>query len=139
VYGYTLRVTSGFRDANEQEELYMQGRTINGHIVTEAPAGKSIHNYGYAVDVVDRVNGFEIDWDKLGRIGAYCGLEQGPEGDQPHFEHRAGLSTDQFLAGARPPDLTLPCPAMNQRYDSNEALTQSDLQTCGAPNFNLDF
>jgi hypothetical protein len=139
LYGYTLRITSGFRSLDEQEELYLQGREINGHIVTEAPAGKSIHNYGYAVDVVDRFLAFDIDWDKLGRIGAYCGLEQGDEGDLPHFEHRAGLTTDEFKDGHRPQDLTLPCPVMEERFAKEEKLTRADLNSCGAPNFNLDF
>jgi hypothetical protein len=139
VYGYTLRITSGFRSLDEQEQIYLQGREINGHIVTEAPAGKSIHNYGYAIDVVDRYDAFDIDWDRLGRIGAYCGLEEGDEGDLPHFEHRAGLTTDEFLAGHRPPDLTLPCPVMEDKYSRSEALTLDDLKSCGAPNFNLDF
>jgi hypothetical protein len=139
VYGYTLRITSGFRSLDEQEDLYLQGREVNGHIVTEAPAGKSIHNYGYAVDVVDRFNAFDIDWDKLGHISAFCGLEQGDEGDQPHFEHRAGLTTDQFKEGHRPADLTLPCTLMDERYNAQQKLTLSDLRACGAPNFNLDF
>jgi hypothetical protein len=135
VYGYTLRISSGFRSLDEQDDLYNQGRTINGHIVTEAMAGKSIHNYGFAVDVVDRFRGFDIDWEKLGRIGAYCGLEQGDDGDLPHFEHRAGLTTDQFRQGLRPPHLTLPCEIMSTRFASNEPLTLSDLKNCHAPQF----
>jgi peptidoglycan L-alanyl-D-glutamate endopeptidase CwlK len=136
VYGYTLRITSGFRSLDEQVELFEQGRTIDGHIVTEAMPGKSIHNYGYAVDVADRNSAFEIDWEKLGRIGTYCGLEQGPDGDWPHFEHRAGLTTDEFMQGARPPLLSLPCQIMADRYAWQEPLTKEDLNTCGAPNFN---
>ncbi|HEX5429527.1 MAG TPA: M15 family metallopeptidase [Patescibacteria group bacterium] len=136
VYDYDLRITSGFRTPEEQDNLYEQGRTIDGHIVTEAPAGKSIHNYGYAVDIADRTNGFDIDWNKLARIGAYCGLAQGGDGDLPHFENRGGLTTDQFKEGLRPPDLTLPCSLMKDRYEAGQALTISDLNACGAPDFN---
>ncbi len=135
VYGYTLRITAGFRSLAEQSQLYQEGRTINGHIVTEAPAGKSIHNYGFAVDVVDVYRGFDIEWTKLGKIGAYCGLEQGPDGDLPHFEHRGGLSTSDFAAGKRPQPLTLPCAIMQERAKANEPLTLKDLQSCGAPRF----
>ena len=135
VYGYDLRITAGFRSIADQEQLYEQGRTVDGHIVTEAAPYRSIHNYGFAVDVVDRIKGYDIDWQKLIKIGAYCGLESGGPGDLPHFEHRAGLSTYDFQAGKRPPPLTLPCPAMAQRAAAGEKLTLQDLQTCNAPAF----
>ena len=132
VYGYDLRITSGFRSLAEQNAIYDSGRTVNGHIVTWAEPGKSLHNYGFAVDVVDRLRGYDIDFDKLAKIGAYCGLEQV---DPPHFEHRAGLSTADFEAGKRPPPLVLPCPIMDERYKANQPLTLKDLQSCGAPKF----
>src|ERR1700750_2571387 len=47
-----LLVVSGLRTAQEQDALYAQGRTAPGHIVTNAKAGQSMHNYGLAVDVV---------------------------------------------------------------------------------------
>ncbi len=134
-YGYTLRITTGFRSMTDQSALYQEGRTINGHIVTEAIAGKSIHNYGFAVDVVDRWRGYNINWARLVKIGAYCGLDSGGEGDLPHFEHRAGLTTADFAAGLRPPPLSLPCTIMGERAKTNKPLTRKDLKNCGAPNF----
>ena len=54
-----MLVTCTFRSAQEQNELYAQGRTKPGKIVTNAVAGKSAHNYrigqvpaSLAVDVV---------------------------------------------------------------------------------------
>ena len=135
LYGYTLRISSGFRSLNEQDLEYQQGRTINGHIITEAPAGKSIHNYGFAVDVVDRWKGYDIDWIKLGKIGAYCGLEQGPDGDYPHFEHRGGLTTADFAAGLKPSMLILPCPILDILAKANKPLTLNGLKACAAPEF----
>ncbi len=135
LYGYTLRITSAFRSRDEQAAIYDQGRTVNGHIVTEAPPGKSIHAYGFAVDVVDRWRGFNINWVKLGKIGTYCGLEQGPDGDTAHFEHRGGLSTKDFAIGKRPDPLKLPCAAMDMRAKINKPLTLNDLKSCGAPSF----
>ena len=132
VYGYTLRVTSGFRSLTEQDQLFDQGRTKNGHIVTWATAGKSLHNYGLAVDVVDRRWGYDINWKKLEKIGVFCGLEQV---DDAHFEHRGGLATDQFEAGIRPSPLTLPCALMDERAKVNQPLTVKDLKDCGASNF----
>lgn len=132
VYGYNLRITSGFRSMNEQSALYSLGRTSDGHIVSWSEPGKSLHNYGFAVDVVDRWRGYYINWARLGKIGSYCGLEQV---DNPHFEHRNGLTTDQFAAGMKPSLLELPCALMDERAKTNQALTLQDLESCGAPNF----
>ncbi len=135
VYGYTLRITAGFRSVAEQQQIYDQGRLEDGHIVTEAEPGHSLHNYGFAVDVVDKWRGYDINWQKLIAIGAYCGLSNGGAGDYPHFEYRDGLVTDQFAAGMRPAPLTLPCPIMAERAKDNQPLTLSDLKSCGAPDF----
>lgn len=44
-------VTEGFRSPERQAQLYAQGRTTPGEIVTKARAGESAHNYGLAADV----------------------------------------------------------------------------------------
>ena len=134
LYGYTLRVSSGFRSVEEQNQIYQQGRVVNGHIVTEAQGGRSIHNFGFAVDIVDRWKEYDIDFDRLGKIGEYCGLEHGDEGDLAHFEHRDGLTTNQFLEGLRPSILILPCTVMAER-NADQKLTLKDLKDCGAPKF----
>ena len=135
IYGNTLRISSGFRTVEEQDELYNQGRTVNGHIVTEALGGRSIHNFGFAVDVVDRWKEYDVNWEKIGKIAEYCGLEHGDEGDISHFEIRDGLTTEQFVAGMRPSPRTLPCAIMDERIKANQPLTLKDLQNCGAPKF----
>ncbi len=132
VYGYSLRINSGFRSISYQEQIFNQGRTENGHIVTWSEPGRSLHNYGYAVDVVDKWRGYNIDWKELKKIGAYCGLEQV---DDPHFEYRDGLSTEDFAIGKRPPLLTLPCEIMDERAKTNKPLTLDDLKSCNAPKF----
>lgn len=132
VYGYELRITSGFRSLSEQDQIYSQGRTEDGHIVTWAPPGMSIHNFGFTVDVVDRLHGYNINWEKLAKIGNYCGLDQV---DPPHFEYRGGLTTEQFMAGLKPAPLVLPCPIMDERVAMNDALSLNDLHNCGAPTF----
>lgn len=55
--GTYLLVVSGLRTADQQNALYAQGRTTPGHIVTNAKAGQSMHNYGLAVDVVPYLSG----------------------------------------------------------------------------------
>jgi hypothetical protein len=61
-----LLVVSGLRTAAQQNALYAQGRTTPGHIVTNARAGHSIHNYGLAVDVVPYLSGQSgnVNWDE---------------------------------------------------------------------------
>ena len=135
VYGYDLRITAGFRSMAEQAQIYQQGRTVDGHIISEAAPGHSLHNFGYAVDVADRVKGYNINWTRLISIASYCHLESGGTGDLPHFEYRGGLTTDQFLLGLRPPPLTLPCPVMADRSATGTPLTLPDLKACGAPKF----
>lgn len=135
VYGYELRITSGFRTVAEQNEVYDQGRLFNGQIVTEKPGGQSLHNFGLAVDVVDRNHGYYLNWERIGEIAAYCGLKQNPEGDMAHFEYTNGLTVAQLQAGRRPQPLKLPCAAMGQRAGAGEQLTLEDLQNCGAPGF----
>jgi peptidoglycan L-alanyl-D-glutamate endopeptidase CwlK len=54
-FAYTLRTIA------EQNELYAQGRTKAGKIVTNAKGGQSYHNYGLAFDIV-----LLVDKDKNG-------------------------------------------------------------------------
>ena len=64
--GTYLLVVSGLRTAPEQNALYAQGRNgAPGHIVTNAKAGYSTHNYGLAVDVVPYLSGKsgQLNWD----------------------------------------------------------------------------
>jgi peptidoglycan L-alanyl-D-glutamate endopeptidase CwlK len=59
--GVRLRFTHVLRTIQEQNELFAQGRTKRGHIVTNARGGQSIHNYGLAFDIV-----ILLDEDKNG-------------------------------------------------------------------------
>jgi peptidoglycan LD-endopeptidase CwlK len=65
--GYTIEVVQGLRTFAEQDELYKQGRTKPGQVVTKAKGGQSNHNYGLAVDLCPFVNGkpqwVHSDWD----------------------------------------------------------------------------
>ena len=45
-----IAVPQGLRTIDEQNELYAQGRTKPGNIVTNARGGSSYHNYGLAFD-----------------------------------------------------------------------------------------
>lgn|GEM_PF-1978764 len=139
-YGYNLYIAAGLRTSTDQNILYAQGRTVNGHIVTNAMGGQSMHNFGYAVDLADHANGENINYGELGNIAAWCGLEHGDRGytDLPHFEYRGGLSIEEFQAGMRPVPLTIPCKLLTTRAANNQSVTKADLTSCGAPNFAVE-
>ena len=102
----TVRVTQGLRTFAEQDALYQQGRTKPGKKVTNAKAGQSIHNYGFAVDIVliidrktaswdtkkDWDNDQIADWYECVKIFAKHGWEWGGNWktfkDLPHFDKR---------------------------------------------------
>ena len=58
-----VRVTQGLRTFAEQDALYQQGRTTPGKKVTNAKAGHSVHNYGFAVDICLIIDGKAASWD----------------------------------------------------------------------------
>jgi peptidoglycan L-alanyl-D-glutamate endopeptidase CwlK len=58
-----IRVTQGLRTFAEQDTLYQQGRSKPGKKVTNAKAGQSIHNYGFAVDICLIIDGNTASWD----------------------------------------------------------------------------
>lgn len=100
--GIDVLITCTYRSNAEQAELYAQGRTKPGRIVTMAKAGQSRHNFtvngrpaSLAFDVVPlrngkliwgtSGNGIDNDptdddrddlelWQRIGQIGVACGL-----------------------------------------------------------------
>ena len=104
----------GLRTFEDQDELYAQGRTKPGPIVTNARGGDSWHNFGLAADLVldgkSEKPGIQWSWDiradlnadgrndwlQMAEIAVSCGLESGwfwkrfP--DAPHVQDRFGLT-----------------------------------------------
>lgn len=60
-----VRITQGLRSFEEQERLYAIGRITTGKKVTNAKAGQSIHNYGFAVDICMIIDGKAANWDTV--------------------------------------------------------------------------
>jgi peptidoglycan LD-endopeptidase CwlK len=92
--GQLFKIISGTRTYDEQNQLYAQGRTVPGKIVTNARGGYSNHNFGVAWDIGIFKNGEYIDESDLyksaGAIGKQQGLEWGGDWetftDEPHFQ-----------------------------------------------------
>ncbi len=99
-----ILVTCTYRSDEEQARLYAQSRTKPGPRLTNAPPGRSMHNFrvggkpaSLAVDVVPLVNGKPVwsaadpVWQKVGKIGEAAGLEWAGRWKRgrefPHFQH----------------------------------------------------
>ncbi|WP_276282786.1 M15 family metallopeptidase [Virgibacillus indicus] len=113
-------ITEGIRSNSRQDELYEQGRSAAGNIVTHAKAGESYHNYGLAVDYALKNSSGEIIWDihydgnengesdwfEVAAIAKDLGFEWGGDWrnfkDYPHLQMTFGLSINQLQRGLRP-------------------------------------
>jgi len=104
--GINVKIITGLRTYQEQDELYAQGRTAPGRKVTNAPAGYSWHNFGVAWDFVVFDADGQPQWESplmetCGRIAESLGHEWGgrwtsPQ-DTPHVTVKMGCT----LADAR--------------------------------------
>jgi peptidoglycan L-alanyl-D-glutamate endopeptidase CwlK len=105
--GIHVKVISGHRGYQEQDDLYAQGRTKPGKIVTKAKGGQSNHNFGTAFDIgiFDKAGrkyfGESPDYEKVGVIGESLGLEWGGRWkfvDEPHFQLNEGRDMKELAA-----------------------------------------
>src|SRR5699024_4592436 len=98
-----VQISEGHRSNARQNQLYAQGRTTPGNIVTNARAGQSWHNYGIAVDFFLTSNDgnkalwtVNKDWRRAAQIGKSLGFTWGGDWDgfvdNPHLQMSAGLS-----------------------------------------------
>ena len=103
--GINAKVISGHRTYEEQNDLYAQGRSKPGLIVTKAKGGQSNHNFATAFDVgifsPDGKKYIEEStaYDEVGKIGEALGLEWGGSWkfyDAPHFQYNEGRSMAQL-------------------------------------------
>jgi len=110
-----LILTFGLRTFAEQQDIYDQGRTKPGQIVTNAKPGQSFHNYGFAVDGALQIAGRSLSWDTtkdwdgdrqsdwLEVVTAFKaqGFSWGGDWkafkDMPHFEMTFGHSWEELL------------------------------------------
>jgi peptidoglycan L-alanyl-D-glutamate endopeptidase CwlK len=105
-----VRIRSAFRSWDEQDQLYTQGRSVPGSVITNARGGESYHNWGLAFDAAPFENGVlsnDLDkYNQMGKLGEQVGLEWGGSFkdivDLPHFQNTFGLSTEDLLNGVRP-------------------------------------
>ncbi len=113
------RFSFTYRSVKEQNDIYAQGRTKPGKIVTNAKGGSSYHNYGLAIDIVlildkngdgkyetaswdtklDFDSDGKSDWQEVVAIFKSYGWEWGGDWkfvDAPHFQKTFGYSIKQL-------------------------------------------
>lgn len=102
-FNIVLRIVQGLRTIEEQNELYAQGRTKPGKIVTNAKGDSSWHNFGMAIDITEIVGGkanWNCDYKRLSLIADKYGLEWGGNFksivDKPHFQKDCGFTLKQI-------------------------------------------
>lgn len=94
--GLRPEIVEAKRSQSRQEELYEQGRTKPGNIVTWTR--NSMHTNGLAVDIAQldekgqiTYNAKDNFWEEMGRIGKSLNLIWGgdfPKQDRPHFQFK---------------------------------------------------
>jgi hypothetical protein len=104
--GIELAFVETYRTHAKQAEYKGMGRKY-----TRSGAGKSKHQYGFAVDLVPIVNDTacwhdKVLWRKIGLVGEHLGLRWGGRWRYPydpgHFEWTGGLNTIDLAAGKKP-------------------------------------
>ncbi|MFC4411766.1 M15 family metallopeptidase [Chungangia koreensis] len=120
--GIEITITDGFRSIEEQNQIYRQGRSNEGNVVTYAKGGQSYHNFGLAIDFAlsfpdgsvswdmsyDGNGNGKSDWHEVAAIGKELGFEWGGDWrsfkDYPHLQMTFGLSLGELQEGWRPED-----------------------------------
>ncbi len=114
VQGLYIRVVSAGRSYSEQNELYAQGRTMPGAVVTNAKGGWSWHNFYCAIDfcllnpnfknvswslVRDLNENNKADWYEVIEVAKNLGFTAGadwPKPDCPHLDMRFGKTIEEI-------------------------------------------
>ena len=132
--GLNVLITEVYRTSAYQDQLYSQGRTKPGKIVTNLRGGQSIHEYRCAFDICRNVKGKEYDdsdnfFLKCGIVWEEMGGEWGGRWksfpDKPHFQFTAGFTDSQIRAGAKiPDDAKMPWEIKAEKEEQEEEETE---------------
>lgn len=85
-----IRVVRGLASWADQEKIWQQGRSTSGPIVTYAPPGHSMHEFGFAVDCEPSLNGI---------VGPY--KPDGVAGSTRYLAMRAIAEAQGLVSGSR--------------------------------------
>lgn len=154
--GITIAFSEGFRTVSKQNELYAQGRTTPGNIVTNATGNSysSQHQWGIAIDFYldmdidsdgdkkdDAFNNIEGYFDEVGRIALTVGLGWGGTWsyivDKPHiYLPHWGNTTKQLKALYGTPDKFFQSWNRNSAIINNERKEESTISQSNNISYN---
>lgn len=110
IIGIDVLIYCTYRDEEQQDYLYAQGRTRKGRKVTNARGGKSWHNYRLAVDAVPMLGG-KPQWSdkatyaKMGLVAKKLGIQWAGDWktfkETAHFQYTKGHSMEYFKKGGK--------------------------------------
>ena len=115
--GVTVLPICTYRSVEEQNDLYAQGRTVHGKIITNARGGSSYHQYRCAADIVPLRGGkilwnvfsspgvLEPEWQVMVDAARSLNIEWAGDWihfrEYNHFQYTQGISLKDFAAGAK--------------------------------------
>ena len=107
-HGIDVLIYCTYRDFEQQDALYAQGRTTKGRKVTNARGGQSEHNFRLAWDCVP-LNGGKAEWGNkkayklMGEVAATLGIDWAGNWksfkETAHFSYKAGKPFSYFKKG----------------------------------------
>lgn len=100
--GATVELAGTFRTFDYQNQLYAQGRTTAGAIVTQAQGGQSYHNYGLAFDLTVTALPAGLTQEQcyahLGAFAVTLGMVWGGDfDDYDHFEYHPAFTWHDII------------------------------------------
>jgi peptidoglycan L-alanyl-D-glutamate endopeptidase CwlK len=138
-YGYSVGISSTYRDNEYQNYLYEEGRSRPGEIRTNAKGGQSMHNYRLAFDIFQNIKGQEYDLKFLQTAGKIWQEMGGTWGgswtsfpDKPHFEYTGGISLGLLQNGVMLPQVS----KMKWEEKENTKMTQEEFNKMFEISFN---
>jgi len=109
-HGIDVLIYCTYRDSEQQNHLYAQGRTRPGKRITNAKGGQSEHNYRLAWDCVP-LQGGKAEWGNkkayrlMGAVAATLGIDWAGNWksfkETAHFSFKDGHPFSYFRAGGK--------------------------------------
>lgn len=96
--GFPIEFFETWRSPYRQSQLYAQGRTAPGAVITKADAWQSWHQYGVAFDIAAKINGqWSWNFNFLNVIKFFTaeGFDNLNPFEQVHFQITGGMTTKE--------------------------------------------
>jgi len=140
-------ISSTYRSIERQNELFAQGRTTPGPIVTNARGGQSLHNFRLAFDIFQNIRGQEWSNPRFFETGGRIWQEMGGEWggswttfvDRVHMQYMGTLTLAQLQRGiVLPQDHRMPWEKVSNSSNEEEEIEMRFNKVEELPDWALD-